>query len=295
MKAFDHIAIIYNPKSTGDAQDMALKLEQQLNKLVKRTGVKAHLAPTKHAKHAIYIAKSVSAKYKRPLLISVSGDGGYNEVINGAMLATKSRPVTAVLGAGNANDHRRVTRDSSIKELILKAEPKKLDLLYMKARADNFKFDVYAHSYIGLGFTSTAGDRLNKYGKSRTDEIKQLFKSLSRHEPVTIIRDKKPYRYDSIVLANINEMAKVVKLDDSATVDDGKLEVSTITHRSKAMMVLAFMRSIIAGAQKPDSVKTFDFSTTRAEKVQYDGEIVELPKNCTVTVTCVRHAIDSLY
>jgi hypothetical protein len=39
----------------------------------------------------------------------VSGDGGYNEVVDGVMQAGDTGTVCAVMAAGNANDHRRTT------------------------------------------------------------------------------------------------------------------------------------------------------------------------------------------
>ena len=79
MKAFDTIVLIYNPKSTNDAQAKAEDFKADLKKIHYR----AKLAPTDHRGHAREIAKHYVAKYSNPLIISVSGDGGYNEVVNG--------------------------------------------------------------------------------------------------------------------------------------------------------------------------------------------------------------------
>ena len=117
MKVFDHIAIIYNPKSTGDASKIAKDLADSVNGHFEVIQKKATLYPTKKAGDAIELAYDIASKHRQPLIVSVSGDGGYNEVINGVMAAKKlfpaQKPVVAVVGAGNANDHERVVRDGT--------------------------------------------------------------------------------------------------------------------------------------------------------------------------------------
>jgi len=69
--------------------------------------------PTEHAGHATQLSRS-AADSGRPLVVSVGGDGGYNEVVNGVMQAGNDQASTAVLAAGNANDHRRSTAEMPI-------------------------------------------------------------------------------------------------------------------------------------------------------------------------------------
>ncbi len=64
------------------------------------------LVPTEHAAHATELSRT-AAGAGSPLVVSVSGDGGYNEVVNGVRQAGNERAASAVLAAGNANDHRR--------------------------------------------------------------------------------------------------------------------------------------------------------------------------------------------
>jgi diacylglycerol kinase family enzyme len=64
------------------------------------------LLPTDFAGHARDLARSVAVS-GGPLIVSVSGDGGYNEAVNGVLDVPASRAVCTVLPAGNANDHHR--------------------------------------------------------------------------------------------------------------------------------------------------------------------------------------------
>ncbi|WP_308113835.1 acylglycerol kinase family protein [Arthrobacter sp. ISL-30] len=88
----------------------------------------------------------------RPLIVSVSGDGGYNEVINGVVDAG-GNAVCAVLTGGNANDHWRSTRRMPLIEAIVAGEVRRFDLLRLQVAEGPEAWSRYAHSYIGFGLT----------------------------------------------------------------------------------------------------------------------------------------------
>ncbi|MBJ2122628.1 acylglycerol kinase family protein, partial [Arthrobacter sp. MSA 4-2] len=102
---FDTITIIFNPNSTGDAPTLAQELSDELVPAL--PGTEIRLQPTEHAGHAVDLAQK-AASAPNALIVSVSGDGGYNEVVNGVMASGSDDAVCAVLAAGNANDHSRV-------------------------------------------------------------------------------------------------------------------------------------------------------------------------------------------
>ena len=110
MSPFDRIVIIFNPHSTGDAPRSAEELHAELTRRL--PAVPVELCPTRYAGHARDLARE-AAGTGRPLLVSVSGDGGYNEVVDGVMQAGNSEAVCAVRAAGNANDHRRAAPPSA--------------------------------------------------------------------------------------------------------------------------------------------------------------------------------------
>ena len=299
MPTFDHIAIIYNPGSTGDAPDMAKNLAEQIDDHHKTIGRKARLTPTKHAGHAIELARDVALKYKRPLIISVSGDGGYNEVINGAMQAKEqsvtAQPVTAVVGAGNANDHRRVMRDRPLIELIKSGNVKSFDLIHIDASAKDFSLSRYAHSYIGYGITPQVGHELNKHGKSLLHEIKSILRTYRTYAPFTIEHGGERHLLDNLLFANINEMAKFIKLDAKNTVHDDKFEVIALRHRSKTRMLFTLLRAAVFGFRDHPSYTHYELKTLKKLPIQLDGEVEWLPKSCTAVITSKHAAIDSLF
>lgn len=63
------------------------------------------------------------------LIVSISGDGGFNDVVNGVMDVPESTAVCTVLGAGNANDHRRSVATMSVVDAIVAGPIRRMDLL----------------------------------------------------------------------------------------------------------------------------------------------------------------------
>lgn len=299
MNAFDHIAIIYNPGSTGDAPKLAAELAKQIKAHKSKIGVEATLTPTKSAGHAIQLAKKASLDHSRPLIVSVSGDGGYNEVVNGAMQAKtssrKASPVVAVLGAGNANDHHRVMQSEPLIDLIVAGQPKPFDLLHISATAPKYELSRYAHSYIGFGVTPQVGNELNKNGKSLLKEVLTILKTYHIYAPFVIERGGARLTLDNLVFANINEMAKFIKLDETNTARDGRFEVIELQHRSKMHMLGTLAKAAAVGFKQPPSFQTYSLLSINALPIQLDGEIENLPEKTQVTVTSKHKIIDSLF
>jgi len=299
MHVFDHIAIIYNPNSTGDSPQMAKNLAKQIKDNLDVIETAATLTPTKHMGHAIELARDIALEHKRPLIISVSGDGGYNEVVNGTMQAKettkKARPVVAVVGAGNANDHRRVMRDRPLIELIKAGKPREFDLIHLDARTKDFKTQRYAHSYIGFGITPEVGNELNKSQKNLLSEIRMILHTYRKYAPFHIAQDGDKRLLDNLVFANINEMAKIIKLDEKNTVHDDKFEVIELAHRSKLHMLGTLIKAAVVGFKNPPSYSAYAFETLDALPVQCDGEIEKLPAGSQVTITSRHAAIESLF
>ncbi|MEU7811821.1 acylglycerol kinase family protein [Pseudonocardia sp. NPDC049154] len=147
---FNRIVVIFNPHSTGSAAELAEGLCADLSRRLPRTWV--HLSPTEHAGHARDLARN-AARTPRSLIVSVSGDGGYNEVIDGVMQAGDTGTVCAVMAAGNANDHRRTTGEQPLGDAIVAGDVRRLDLLRLTVGHGPDALVRYAHSYIGMGLT----------------------------------------------------------------------------------------------------------------------------------------------
>ena len=183
-RPFDAVEIVFNPNSTGDAQERADELAEQLAKRAPELPVT--LRPTERAGHGREIARD-AARGGRPLVVSVSGDGGYNDVVNGLMESGAETAYAAVLAAGNANDHRRVTRERPLVDAIVDGDMSRLDLLKMSV--DDGREPRYAHSYIGLGITPTVALELEKGGKGSIKEVISTIRTFSKFRPFQIETD----------------------------------------------------------------------------------------------------------
>lgn len=281
---------------------MAQRLHDRIEKNSKTIGITSTLTPTKRARHAIELAQKISLSYKQPLIVSVSGDGGYNEVINGVMIAKSHSDsvltVVAVMGAGNANDHRRVVRDAdtSLYSLIKQAKPKPLDLLKMDVSAKSSD-DItrYAHSYIGFGISPYVAVELNRHELNFFQELKIIVRSFMKYEPFVIEYNGKKRTLDSLLFANINEMGKVLKLHQKKNIHDGKFELIEFRHAGKLKLLAIMALAAIRGLRDQSHHKSYSFNTVAAHPVQLDGEVVKIPNNASVTIRSINNAIESLY
>ena len=282
MTAFDRIVIIFNPNSTGNAQESAEELCGDL--AVRLPEVPVTLSPTQHAGHARDLAREAAAAGS-PLVVSVSGDGGYNEVVNGLMDAANARAACAVRAAGNANDHRRVTREQPLADAIEAGEIRRLDLLRLTVGTGPTAEVRYAHSYIGVGLTPVVAVDLEKGGKGSWREIASVVRGFARFRPFPIrLEDGRRRRIDSLVFANIDEMAKHARLSEGGSPDDGRFEVITQRQTGKLRVLATAVRAATRGLGPQPSATHYAFTTLAPMPLQLDGELVELQEDTPVTV-----------
>lgn len=285
MKTYSNIIIIYNPKSTGDSKDAAIQLEKKLKARLRHTPIR--LVPTKHAGHARELAYSHAKKQKDTLIVSSSGDGGYHEVINGALRAQAegAAPICAVLPAGNANDHARTMQAKKpLHELIIAGNITKIDVLKLQAKSPGEQTEIFAHSYIGLGLTPTVAAELNKYSLDSLREALIVIRTFWKTRPIRLKIQGRVYKYDSLICSTIPEMAKFLTLSKNAKPDDGKLEINTLPHASKLSLLYKLLRGTFASMNARSRKRKLVFETMAKIPLQMDGEIHYLPKNTHVTI-----------
>jgi diacylglycerol kinase (ATP) len=288
-RPFDAVEIVFNPNSTGDAQERAEELAEQLAERAPELPVQ--LRPTERAGHGREIARD-AARAGRPLVVSVSGDGGYNDVVNGLMEAGVDSAYAAVLAAGNANDHRRVTRERPLADAIIDGDVSKLDLLRMSV--DDGREPRYAHSYIGLGITPTVALELEKGGKGSIKEVISTIRTFSRFRPFQIETDSGTETFDSVIFANIREMAKFAVLSEEGRPDDGRFEVVVLRHTAKWRVLATAVRAAIRGLGPQPTAREYRFRTVNPMPVQVDGEVSEFERGVGVTVEIVPGALHTV-
>ena len=187
--------IIYNPNSNGDSAVNAKALAKEL----KGNGIEVTLKKTTHAGHGEELAAQYAKENKEIILISLSGDGGYHEVVNGALLQPSSKLIVGVLPSGNANDHHAAVGGGSLAAAIIAKKYRTIDTIKVSATVNGEPWERYVHSYVGIGVTATAAKSLTEDRPNVVTEKLIVVKSLLSFSYVKIKEDAKVRRYSSIL------------------------------------------------------------------------------------------------
>jgi diacylglycerol kinase family enzyme len=292
MSDFSSITILYNPKSTGPSEKNAKRLERRLA----RTRYKDYvtIVPTRYAGHAEELARDIAKREAHPLIISSSGDGGYNEVVNGVLAAKgRSSAVTGLLPSGNANDHYKQMHRPYVIRQILQTKVQQIDVLKLSAHVHGKSWHRFAHSYIGFGLTPDIGQALNEADLNSKNEAVIFMKTLLKAKPFKVIMRGQPQEFSNIILSNVGKMSKIFSLSKTALVDDGKFEVFT-TDQNRAKLIREMVKSATVGVPHEERTDSFSFRTIKKLPVQLDGEVFEIDSDCKVTVVVVHRKLQCI-
>lgn len=290
---YSSIHIIYNPNSTGDSEAMAKDLQVELRENL--TDIKIECIATKYAGHAEKLALQIARQEKQPLIVSSSGDGGYNEVVNGVMKAQNDQAMCAVLPAGNANDHSRAMHKKPLSEQIMKGKVTHIDLLKVTVQ-NNFQETQtrYAHSYAGLGITPVVAVELNKRTLNALWEIKIVLQTFLKYRPFRIRHNDKILRLDSLLFANINQMAKVLSLAPKNRPRDGRFEMILFPAGKKWQLIKRLTKAAAFHLENIESVNSYTFTTVKKMPMQMDGEVLKLPRDCKVLIESAAQVLSTI-
>ncbi len=289
---FDRIVVIFNPQSTGEAPQLAEQLRAVLAQRLPEMPLR--LCPTEHAGHARELAGQAAAT-GRPLIVSVSGDGGYNEVVDGVLQAGHPDVVCAVMAAGNANDHRRSTGERPLADAVVAGEVRRIDLLCLTVGTGSHARTRYAHSYIGMGLTPIVAIDLEKGGKGSMQEIVSVVRTFVRFRPFTVeLPDGARRSFDSLLFANIAQMAKYATLSEDGRPDDGQFEVIALPHTAKWRVLGVALKAAIRGLGPQPTARHYEFTTLKPTPIQLDGELLTLDAGTRVSVDIAPKALATL-
>lgn len=281
---FKEIVIIYNPNSTGDSETNAKRLAEQLTDRLPR--VKTQLLETTHRGHAEEIGAEYARRNVSALLVSSSGDGGYNELINGVLTHGSTNLATCVLPSGNANDHYHATAEELLLQRIVRGETQKIDVLKVVGQRNGQEWHRYAHSYVGIGLTAYIGRKLNQTDLNPINEKWLVLKYILKLRHVTVRRrgERRWKRYRSLVVANINRMSKYVQLSGKSTVTDGEAELYVLRARSILWLIRYVATGIVTGLHLTEQKSSFNYEMKSVRDIQCDGEVFSLDAASEVSV-----------
>ncbi len=230
------------------------------------------------------------------LFISVSGDGGYNAVVNQAML-TNNSPFVVAWPGGNANDWFSMFGDKGkLKKAILSASIRNIDLLEIIIdNADIFSsYRFYAHSYVGFGLTADTAIILEKAESLKGKIVPEA--TLVLREVVTnkgipledAFGEKLNLR--SLTIHNSPRMAKLFKVRNSIC-DDGLFEIVHL-HQD-----LSFPQKIalgVLGRLEGTQANEYCLYLPHEANIQIDGEVKKISKGSTIYIRIASKALKTL-
>ena len=286
------VTIIYNPNSTGSSKAMAEDFMKTIQSRMPEQ--KVELMPTKYAGHAEKMAYKIAKHSKNPLIFSSSGDGGYNEVINGAMKAQNKgyTATTGLLPAGNANDHFHNVHTENIIDLIIAKKPKRIDLLRISYVSKKKDIQRYAHSYIGFGISSMVSRELNKTKLNRFKETWLVIRTLFTISPVKLKIDTEVRKYDSVIISNVDRMSKYLTVSHPSRMDDGLFEVTISKHENKFKLIALILRASLVKLKEDKQTDIFSLDTIEATVAQADGEILNIDAETHVAIVAEKQVLN---
>lgn len=288
---FHTVVVIYNPNSTGDSEKNAKDFANEIGSL--SADMNVEIVATKYAGHAEEIARSF-ANDEGVVVVSSSGDGGYNEVINGVLLSGGKCSV-AVLPSGNANDHHRAVGSENLADNIVKAKTRRIETIKIETRVDAKPWKRFAHSYIGFGLTPKIGKVLTESRPNVVTEKWYVLRHAFSFRHVRIETDGRETKYHSLVVATIDRMSKVIKLDESANLNDGMMEVYESKYFSPFKTFKELVTVGLVGIAPSSRRHTLELSsTTKPLLVQLDGEVFTIDKKTKVSLVCEQDSLSTI-
>jgi diacylglycerol kinase family enzyme len=287
---FHTAVVIFNPNSTGDSESNAREFARRLSKSDTTLSVK--IVATEYAGHAEEIASEYAGDSKT-LVVSSSGDGGYNEVING-VLGSKGTCAVAVLPSGNANDHYNALASDDLVKNIARGETRTIEAIRLESHVKGKAWVRYAHSYVGFGITPKIGKELTIRKLNAFNEKWHTVYHLMQFKHVDISKGKVINRYSSLIFSTIGRMSKIIRLDESASHSDGKMEVYETLYQSPWQLIVTLLHASLKGLTKTERVKKYELKTIDRTMVQLDGEVFTLDAKAKVTLVCQRDAITTV-
>ena len=288
-----NVAIIYNPKSTRDAHALAKKtkhaIESQANAKKKRLAIE--LIPTQHQYHAEQITAAYALSRRPVIILSASGDGGYNEVVNGALSHRFSRVITGVLPGGNANDHHASITSGKQIDHIVDGIITRLDVIELNSYVDGSPYRRIAHSYAGIGISARVAGRIDESRPNLIGEKALLLHALFSFRHTTLIVDGQRNHYSSLIFSTVHQMSKVMKLSHVSRPDDGMFEINSIRFKSKLHLFMYAVRASTSGLEPTKTTSKFVCTTVRPTPIQIDGEPLILDGNATLIVRSKRRRL----
>jgi diacylglycerol kinase family enzyme len=122
-----------------------------------------------------------------------------------------------------------------------------------------------------------------------------VIRAFAKFRPFEIeLEDGGTQRFDSLIFANINQMAKFAMLSDDGAPDDGVFEVITLKHTAKWRILFTAVKAAVRGLGEQPRAKHYGFTTRKPLPLQLDGELETLEPGTRVSVDLVPGALATI-
>ncbi len=258
--------VIYNPKSGKGIKDKKL---EQIEKILLNNNYKATFIKSEYPSHIKDIVEKLEYT---DLLMSIGGDGTFNEVINGN-LNRHSQLLVAHIPVGTTNDLGTMYgyKKSIVKNLkmVLKGEVKEMDLCSVGKDIFTYSFGIGQFTDISYNTSKKSKKRLG-YMAYLINGVKELIELKHPLYNIKLQIDNKFYSETCslILISNSNTIAGIKNFYKDIKLDDSEFEilVCNLTDRKRIIKSLASLTT-------KDVTSLYGFKTFKAKylKIWFDN------------------------
>ena len=261
--------IIYNPNSGHTMNEGNLK---SVKKILPEYGYNVKIIPTKYAGHAKEIVSHIESA---DLVISVGGDGTFNEVVTGNM-QRKNRLLVANIPIGTTNDVGAMfgygkNFESNLK-LLMEGSEKSIDICLVNDRP--FVYVAGLGKFINIAY-DTPRYMKKKYGYFAYlyQGIKDFFKPIKSYKVKYEVNGIEKTGYFSFILiSNANRIAGINMFYKDVKLDDNQFEL-LLCNFSTRRSIIRTLRLLIDN--NPNNISGIEFYKTSHVKFEFN----QYPKN----------------
>lgn len=256
--------LIYNPNSGKTLTESNLKLAKSI---LNEYGYNSKIIPTKYAGHAKEIVNHLE---EVDLVISVGGDGTFNEVVTGNM-ERKKRLLVANIPVGTTNDVGVMfgygkNFESNLRSLL---EGKEVGIDICKVNDHPFVYVAGLGKFINIAY-DTPRYLKKRYGYFAYlfEGIKDFFRPIKSYKIDYEVNGLKKTGYFSFILiSNANRIAGVNMFYKDVKLDDNQFELLLCNFSNRRHIIRA-LRLLID--HDPNNVSGLEFYKTNKIKFKFE-------------------------
>lgn len=262
-----HCLVIYNPNS-GKKNNVDF-LGPMID-ILAQYGYEAHIALTEYSGHAIKLMSEVTGV---ELVISIGGDGTFNEIMTGNFMR-EERLIVSHIPLGTANDIGAMYGFSknilSNLKLVLEGQVKQVDVCLI----NNHPFVYVA----GFGKFVNISYQTPRDMKQRLGYLAYLIEGIKEFQGETMLYDLDyevngqhfSGKYSFVLVSNANRIAGINNFYNSIKLDDNNFEVLFCELNTKIDILKSLYYLTIKDITK---VPGFSFYKTNALKIHFKDAI----------------------